>query len=126
MNLFSLGIAALFGLLVLGFAVLLFSAIVFNLKVGQRYRQRLAREIERLRLSRMLNALGIDVGAYLHHERILDIRRQMHRCEDCAQTTACDDTLSKGRVEAGEIDFCNNEQALQEIVRKESADSGTK
>jgi hypothetical protein len=32
----------------------------------------------------------------------------------------CDDQLSKGPLDAADISFCNNEQSLQEIARKNS------
>lgn len=123
MNLISLIAGGLFVLLMAAFAGLLFAAIVFNLRVGRRYRESLARDIDRLRLSRMLGALGIDVTGYLHNERILDIRQQMGRCSDCARTTECDERLAGGSVDAQDIGFCNNEQALQQIVERDKAAS---
>jgi hypothetical protein len=119
MNLFSLVITGLFVLLTLAFAVMLFSAIVFNLKIGRRYRRSLAREIDRLRLGRMLGALGIDIDAYLHSEQVRDIQAQMSRCAQCANTADCDETLARGKVDSGEIDFCNNEEALKDVAAKQ-------
>ena len=121
MNLVSLIATGLFGLLMAAFAGLLFAAIVFNLRVGRKYRQRLAHDIDKLRLSRMLAALGIDVTGYLHNERILDIQQQMGRCSDCGRTAECDDRLAQGEVDAADIGFCNNEQSLQKILERDKA-----
>lgn len=125
MNLFSVIIIGLFGLLMAAFAGLLFAAIIFNLNAGRKYRQTLARDIDRLRLGKMLGALGIDVSAYLHSERILDIQQQMSRCSDCARTAECDDRLAGGKVDAAEIGFCNNEQSLQQILEREKSAAPT-
>jgi hypothetical protein len=125
MNLFSLIVTGLFGLLMAAFAGLLFAAIVFNLNVGKKYRQALARDIDKLRLSRMLGALGIDVTSYLHSERIVDIQQQMSRCSDCGRTAECDDRLAAGKVDAAEIGFCNNEQSLQQILEREKSPAHT-
>lgn len=125
MNIFSVVIASLLGLLVLAFSLLLFLAIVFNLNAGKKYRQSLARELEKLRLNKMLSALGVDVNTYLHSERIADIQQQMNRCSGCSQTAECDDRLSEGRIGAADIGFCNNEQALQDMVEKQKHASST-
>ena len=119
MNLFSLIVASVLGLLMIGFGALLFAAIIFNLDVGRRYRKVLAQDIDRLRLSKMLRALGIDVTTYLHGERILDIQQQMSRCSDCERTAECDDQIAAGRVDAAGIGFCNNEQSLRKILERE-------
>lgn len=121
MNLFSIIVSGLLALLMVAFAGLLFAAIVFNLRIGRKYRESLARDIDRLRLSRMLAGLGIDVTRYLHNERILDIQQQMSRCSDCARTAECDERLAGGSVDAHEIGFCNNEQSLQQILEREKA-----
>lgn len=118
MNISSMILGGLLALLLIGFGVFLAVAIIFNLNVGRRYRQSLATEIDKLRLGKMLNALGIDVSSYLHNERIVDIEQQMKRCDDCGNTGACDDKLSAGTVDAAEISFCNNEQALRDMLGK--------
>jgi hypothetical protein len=120
MNAISIVIGGLLAVLALTFAVLLVSAIVFNVNAGKKYRRSLANRVNQLRLSRMLGALGIDVDTYLHTERIVDIQEQMDRCSACDNLETCDDQLSKGTVDAADIGFCNNEQSLQEIARKNS------
>ncbi len=117
MDIISLTIAGLFTLLTGAFIALLVLAIVFNVTAGQRYRENLAQKLDQLRLGKMLSALGIDTEVYLHSERILDIHQQMNRCSSCVNTDQCDDQLSDGAVGADEIDFCNNERSLQEMLR---------
>ncbi|MEA3243104.1 MAG: DUF6455 family protein [Pseudomonadota bacterium] len=121
MNVISIVIGGLLAVLTLAFTVLLVSAIVFNVNAGKKYRKSLANSVDQLRLSKMLTALGIDVDTYLHTERIVDIQQHMDRCSACENVKECDDQLSKGAVgAAADISFCNNEQSLQEITRKNS------
>lgn len=119
MNILSLIISGLLGLMLAAFSLLLFAAIVFNLNIGKRYRRRLARELERLRLAKMLAALGVDTSSWLHSERIVDIHNQMKRCAECTQTAECDDRLAGGDVDPGQIGFCDNEQSLKELLEKQ-------
>jgi len=120
MNIISIFIGGLLAVLTLAFTVLLASAIVFNLNAGKKYRKSLANSVDQLRLSKMLTALGIDVDTYLHTERIVDIQQHMDRCSACETLEKCDEQLSKGRLDAADISFCDNEQSLQEIARKNS------
>lgn len=125
MNIPSLIIAGVLGLMLAAFSLLLFAAIVFNLKIGKRYRRRLARELERLRLAKMLAALGVDTSVWLHSERIVDIHNQMKRCAGCAQTAKCDDRLAGGDVDPGQIGFCDNEQSLKDLLEKQKHTAST-
>ena len=118
MNFLSVTLAGLLTLLTLTFAVLLVSAIIFNVNAGRKYRKSLAAKVDQLRLSKMLTALGIDVTAYLHSESMVDIHRHMSRCSACENTAICDDNLASGEIDSADIGFCNNEQSLQEMVRK--------
>ena len=120
MNLFSLIVAGLLTMLTLAFAVMLVSAIVFNMKSGKKYRGSLARRIDQLRLSKMLSALGIDINSYLHTQGIVDIQKHMDRCSACENTSTCDEQLATGDIKASAIEFCDNEKALQEIARNKA------
>ena len=120
MNIISIIIGGLLAVLTLAFTVLLASAIVFNLNAGKKYRKSLANSVDQLRLSKMLTALGIDVDNYLHTERIVDIQQHMDRCSACDNVEECDEQISTGQLDAADIGFCNNEQSLQEIARKNS------
>ncbi len=117
MDIFSLIIAILLGFLVVLLAVLLFTAIIFNMKKGRKYRQALAQKIQQLRLNKMLTALGIDPNAYLHDQPVTDIHKHMERCEACENTEQCDEALSTNELKPTEIGFCNNEQSLQKIAK---------
>jgi hypothetical protein len=117
MNLFSLIVAGLLTTLTLAFTVMLVSAIVFNMKAGKKYRRSLARRFDRLRLSKMLSALGIDVNSYLHTQGIVDIQQHMDLCSACENTNTCDEQLAAGDIKASDIEFCNNEKSLQDIAR---------
>ena len=104
------------------FAAVLFAAIIINVRAGLRYRLDLARELGRLRLSKMLGALGIDSGAYLHRERVTDIYDAMARCEHCANTRECDHRLVQGAIAPDQIGFCANEAPLRQIIDRGSRD----
>ena len=117
MDIFSLIVAILLGFFVALLAVLLFTAIIFNMKKGRKYRQALAKKIQLLRLNKMLTALGIDPNVYLHDEHITDIHKHMERCEACENTAQCDEALATNELRPTEIGFCNNEQSLQKIAK---------
>ena len=104
-------------LLLAAFVVLLPVAIVFNYKAGMKYREILARQIERLRLGKMLAALGIDIDTYVSMDRTVDIREQITRCKACDNTEECDDRLAEGIIDTDNISFCNNEKSLKERLR---------
>jgi hypothetical protein len=115
-NLISAAAMFMLGLMLVVFIVLLLAAIVFNTRAGMKYRQGLASQLERLRLGKMLTALGIGADNYLSTVRAADIREQMNRCNDCANTGECDTRLAAGPVDAGSIDYCNNEASLQKLA----------
>jgi len=117
-NIISLITLLMLGLLLVIFVVWLIVAIIFNTRAGMKYRQGLADQLERLRLGKMLAALGIDADGYLSSERAVDIREQMERCNACANTDECDTRLAAGPVDAGSIDYCNNEASLQKIAKR--------
>lgn len=118
MNTITLLSITLLAILLLAiFTVLLPVAIIFNFKAGMIYRERLAGQIERLRLGKMLAALGIDIDVYVSRERTVDIQEQMTRCKACGNTRECDENLGQGGVTADSIGFCNNEKPLQELAR---------
>lgn len=104
--------------MVLAFFVLLPAAIVFNIKAGMAYRDGLAERIEKLRLGKMLSALGIDIDAYISQERGTVIHTNLTQCMDCKNTDQCDEQIEQGSITIDTIDFCNNEQSLQSTQRK--------
>ena len=117
-NIISLVAILMLGLLLAIFIVWLMAAIIFNTRAGMKYRQQLAEQLARLRLGKMLTALGIDTDSYLSIERAVDIHEQMDRCTTCTNTGECDAQLAAGAVDAGSIDYCNNEASLQKIAEQ--------
>ena len=117
-NLISVAAMLILGLLLVIFIVLLLAAIVFNTRAGMRYRQKLADQLERLRLGKMLTALGIETNSYLSTVCAADIREQMERCNTCTNTGECDTQLAAGPVDAASIDYCNNEASLQKLAER--------
>jgi len=114
----SIIIIILLGILVSVFSVSLFLTIIFNVKAGIRYREPLAKKLHTLRLGKMLSALGINTVEYLHTESVVTINEQMDRCAECVNTEECDDNLSANNVSLTEIDFCNNESSLKNMLAK--------
>ena len=100
------------------FILLLVVAIVFNVRAGERYRQKLAEKVDQLRLGRMLAALGVDTDSYVHGERVADIYQQMSRCSACENTDQCDDQLGKQSITPDNIGYCNNETSLKGMLDK--------
>ena len=118
MNTLSLIIIGLLTILLVAvFAVLLPIAFIFDFKTGKAYREKLADQIDKLRLAKMLGALGINIDTYLSKERAVDIREQMTRCEACENTDTCDEKLEQEDISADTIGFCNNEKSLQEMTK---------
>jgi hypothetical protein len=114
MNLLSilvtLALAAMLAALAVGLPV----AILRNIARGQERRRLLGRDIESLRLGRMLDGLGADRTRYLHLERVADIERQMRRCTACDATEHCDQVLQQQRpLQVEAVDFCPNRDELQ-------------
>ena len=118
MDTFSVITAIFLALLLAVFTGLLFITIIYNVKVGARYRESLANKFQSLRLNKMLLALGIDTYEYLHKENVVTIHEQMDRCSECGTTDECDDSLANNAVDAGNIDFCNNESSLKDMLSK--------
>ncbi len=117
MKIITLVSLAMLSLLLAVFLVLLTIAIIFNFRSGLKYREKLAGKIEKLRLGKMLAALGINIDEYVCSARAVDINDQISNCSACANTRECDDRLADGSISSDDIGFCNNEEALQEVTR---------
>lgn len=116
MGAFSVVVILFLGALILFFSVALFLTIVFNVRAGAKYREPLATRLHTLRLSKMLSALGINVTEYLHTVNAATIHEQMNNCSACTSIKECDDNLSNSNIAINEIDFCNNESSLKDMV----------
>jgi hypothetical protein len=121
MDILTIIVGGILGLFVLYVIMRMSYVIMRNVIVGMEFRKRLAQQVNALRLNKMLAALGIDVNSYLHKERVIDIEEQINKCSSCQNTETCDDQLAKGTITAGNIDYCNNEEALQHIVASKAA-----
>ena len=109
----------MFGLLLLlliAVVVVLPIAIIFHIRSGIGYRRNLARRIDQLRLGKMLTALGIDTTQYLQDENLHEIKEQVEKCEACDNTLECDENLTNGNIRIDNIDYCNNNTAMHDIV----------
>ena len=118
MNTITIIALAVLTLAVVSFSVLLPVAIVFNVRAGEKYRRGLAEKVNRLRLGKMLTALGVDIDVYLNSERGVEIQQHIDRCAACGNTAECDDKLAGQDIDPDNIGFCNNEASLREIAKK--------
>jgi len=121
MDIFTVIIGSLLALFMLYVIMRLTYVIMRNLIVGMEFRKNLARKVDALRLNKMLAALGIDINNYLHTERVIDIEEHIDICSACQNTVTCDDQLSKGTIQASNIDYCSNEKSLLHIIASKAA-----
>jgi len=121
MDIFTVIIGSILALFVLYVIMRMSYVIMRNVIVGMEFRNKLARKVDALRLNKMLAALGIDINSYLHSERVIDIEDHIDKCATCNNTETCDDQLAKGTIQASNIDYCNNEKSLQQIIASKPA-----
>ena len=96
-------------------------AIMRNLRAGHRFRQGLSNALDKRRLARMLQYLGIDKARYLHKEQGLEIQRQMERCDDCDAKDRCDDVLEDQQsADVDALGFCAN---IDDLTKMREPDS---
>lgn len=107
-------------LLLTGFIFRLSYTIVVNLINGRKFHHALEQEFDKLRLSNMLSALGINKKAYIYQTSVKDIHRQMDNCSACVNTGECDSNLANQKVDVTEIDFCNNEAELKALKQRQA------
>ncbi|MCW8963428.1 MAG: DUF6455 family protein [Gammaproteobacteria bacterium] len=115
----SIAAVAIYSILFVAMVVIILTTIIFNIKAGVKYRKNIARQLDQLRMSKMLRALGIDTTQYLHQERISEINMQMNRCNECQNTDQCDEDMATGNIDPGNISYCNNEESLKAIAEKQ-------
>ena len=107
-------------LLVSGFVLRLSYTIMINLINGRKFHHALEQEFNRLRLGKMLTALGINKTAYIYQTNVNDIHKQMNSCSACTNTDTCDEKLATPGVDISEIEFCNNEEHLKAIKQQQA------
>ena len=103
-------------LLLVWFLLRLSYVIMKNLINGRKLHQSLLQELNHLRLSKMLTALGINKTAYVYQANVNDIRKHMENCSSCAYTDECDKKLSDPDINVSGISCCNNKADLVEMV----------
>lgn len=94
--------------------------IIRNLINGRKFHYLLEQEFSKLRLSKMLTALGLSKKDYIYQTRVPDIQRQMNNCSDCTNTVECDEELSAQDIDISNIEFCDNEAELKGIKQRQS------
>jgi len=98
--------------------------IIKNLIDGRKPKQLLEQHFNRLRLSRMLTALGINKTDYLYQTSVTTVQQQMKQCAECDNTSTCDDQLAtENGLSIKNIDFCNNESGIKQVSEKHTADN---
>jgi Family of unknown function (DUF6455) len=113
-------------LMVSWFMLRLSYTVAMNLINGRKFHHALEQEFSKLRLSKMLAALGISKTDYIYQTSVKDIQQQMKSCSDCTNTNECDEKLSKPDINITEIEFCNNEADLKTIKQNQSANNALK
>ena len=111
------------GALVLLISVFLFRlsyTIARNLINGRKFHHALEQEFDKLRLSNMLTALGINKTAYIYQTSVKDIHQQMDNCSACTNTDECDSNLAAQKMDVAEIEFCNNENELKALKQRQA------
>ena len=112
--------AGALALLLAGFMLRLFYTIATNLINGRKFHLALEQQFNKLRISNMLTALGINKTSYLYQTSVKDIQQQMNHCSDCTNTDKCDEKLSTVELDISEIEFCNNEAELKLLKQQQS------
>lgn len=117
MNLFSIifiGVISLMGVCTVAYFLM---AIFNNFMAGQSFRQELAKRIEKLRLSKMLEKKQINLTRYLHELPVHQIENQIRNCGACKEAIFCDQILSPDNVLTTNYSFCPNIQILNSLNR---------
>ena len=78
----------------LGTGVALTWAIRRNLTQGERTRLSLLQRLLDVRLSGVMQVMGIDPRGYLNHATIVEVERQLRACQSCPHQHRCTDDLS--------------------------------
>ena len=91
----------------------LFRSIMKSSRQGETFYQNLLERIKKLRMHRMLQALGVNEKDYALAHPVSEIEMHMNRCQQCSNTEICDSELAKGEVKQAE-EYCpNNKDLLQ-------------
>lgn len=119
MNTITLIITAVLCIALAGISALLLIRIRNNVITGLNYRRALQSELSKLRLYKMLGALGINIQGYIHQEPIIDIHDHMERCKSCANADICEDKLVNNMIDKDDFEFCSNADAFGAIIKQQ-------
>ena len=128
MDIFTIIVGSLLAALFTYFIVRFVLTIGNNLVKGRSFHDSLENSFDDLRLSKMLQRLGIDKYRYIRVNRVVDIERHMDNCSRCENTATCDERLAaaangNARIDVDNIDFCNNEEELKTIEQRGKAEA---
>ena len=101
---------ALVSLVILALVVMVYLMVVECARNcrDRRSRQRdLMKRASELRISKMLETLGMTTQGYVRKALCSQVAIQLNRCESCAEIKKCDAALKKGDVRKAR-DFCPN------------------
>ncbi len=91
-----------------------------NLINGRKFHHSLEQQFNKIRLNKMLSALGINKKDYIYQTNVQDIKQQMKNCTDCDNTNICDEKLATPELDVTTIEFCNNEAELIDIKKQQA------
>ena len=61
------------------------------------YRQDLTNRAKALRIHRMLDRLGVNLGGYVKRTPAIDVEKHLIQCRCCPDTGVCDDYLERAK-----------------------------
>lgn len=81
-------------------------------------RKELIRRAEKLRLPRMMQALGIGLVGYFYKVSTEDLEKNVENCENCSFTEECDEKLKIPELNPADIEFCPGRDKLAPFSRE--------
>ncbi len=98
-------------------------AISGNVRVGQRFREKLMERLKQLPFNRMLGKRNLDVNDYLHNMPVTDIEKQLRNCDECTAKEECKETLEDEEKSEKDYSFCPNDEYFKQAKSSESKPS---
>jgi hypothetical protein len=122
MNIINFVALAVLGLLTLATFSLLSWAIYRNMSNGLRYRDSLVERLSKLRMSGLMEKMGVDSDRYLHALPVTQLEQHMKKCVSCPKQSHCDERLAACGDNIVVVDFCPNGPELKvEAERQKQA-----
>ncbi len=95
-------------------AVIFAWAIHRTLKQGESARSALLKRLLDVRLSGVMQVMGIDPHGYLSHATMLDVKRQLRACRGCPHHRRCAADLSRAADEQ-RFGYCPSYSSLADV-----------